>query len=238
MKLFFSMFMLIALSVAATAQNLTLGVKAGSSTTTFKGDYTYSNSSIYDNPKTSSLVLTEYLNYKLTSLLSVQAELSYQKKGFEYKTKKTVVDYTANGKAEFGYLQIPILVQFSYGGKLKVFANGGSSINILVSDGYYNSKSNQGELMNSIGPWVYSSTTRIKSDFNKVTLGLVGSAGLSYDITSCIGILGELRVGYDLSKSSKNINRVSIPEGVPLNFNDTHFLNYTVQGGVYFRLSK
>ena len=31
MKLFFSMFMLIALSVAATAQNLTLGVKGGGS---------------------------------------------------------------------------------------------------------------------------------------------------------------------------------------------------------------
>ena len=115
MKLFFSTVLLTVLSVAATAQNLTLGVKAGSSTTTFKGDYTYSNSSIYDNPKTSSFVLTEYLNYKLTSMLSVQAELSYQKKGFEYKTKKTVVDYTANGKAEFGYLQIPILIQFSYG---------------------------------------------------------------------------------------------------------------------------
>ena len=238
MKLFFSTVLLTVLSVAATAQNLTLGVKAGSSTTTFRGDYTYLSSDLYDNPKTSSLVLTEYLNYKLTPSLSVQAELSYQKKGFEYKTKKTVVDYTANGKAEFGYLQIPILVQFSYGGKLKVFANGGPSINILVSDGYYNSKSNQGELMNSIVPWVYSSTTRIKSDFNKVTLGIVGSAGISYDITPTIGILGEFRVGYDLSKSSKNINRVSIPEEVPLDFNDTHFLSYTAQGGVYFRLGQ
>ena len=46
----------------------------------------------------------------------------------------------------------------------------------------------------------------IKSDFNKVTLGLVGSAGVSYDITSTIGILGEFRVGYDLTKSSKNKN--------------------------------
>ena len=93
--------------------------------------------------------------------------------------------------------------------------------------------------MNSIVPWVYSkSTTRIKSDFNKVTLGVVGSAGISYDITPTIGILGEFRVGYDLSKSSKNINRVSIPEGVPLNFNDTHFLSYTAQGGVYFRLGQ
>jgi hypothetical protein len=238
MKLFFSTVLLTVLSVAATAQNLTLGVKAGSSTTTFKGDYTYSNSSIYDNPKTSSFVLTEYLNYKLTSMLSVQAELSYQKKGFEYKTKKTVVDYTANGKAEFGYLQIPILVQFSYGDKLKVFANGGPSINILVSDGYYNFRSTQGAVINSYVTPRFNGVTNIKSDFNKVTLGLVGSAGLSYDITSCIGVLGEFRVGYDLSKSSKNINRISIPEEVPLDFNDTHFLSYTIQGGIYFRLGQ
>lgn len=234
MKLFFSTFMLIAVSFVATAQSLTVGVKAGSSTTTFRGDYSYSASNMYDNSKTNSLVLTEYLNYKLTSMLSVQAELSYQKKGFEYKTKRTVVDYAANGKAEFGYLQIPILLQCSYGGKLKVYANGGASINVLVSDGYYSYKSNQGELMNSIVPWVYSNTTSIKSDFNKVTLGVVGSAGVSYDITSSIGVLGEFRMGYDLTKSSKNIN----PESQPLNYNDTHFLSYTVQGGVYFRLCK
>lgn len=234
MKLFFSIVLLTLLSVAATAQNLTLGVKAGSSTTSFRGDYTYSTSDLYDNSKTRSLVLTEYVSYKLSSYLSVQAELSYQKKGFKYKTKDNIADYGADGKAEFGYLQIPLLLQFSYGGKLKVFANGGPSINLLVSDGYHTYSRYSG--------WspiqIVGEIENIKSDFNKVTLGVVGSAGLSYDITSTIGILGEFRIGYDLTKSSKNINRVSIPEDVPLNFNDTHFLNYTVQGGVYFRLNK
>ena len=222
--------MLIAVSFVATAQSLTVGVKAGSSTTTFRGDYSYSASNMYDNSKTNSLVLTEYVNYKLTSMLSVQAELSYQKKGFEYKTKRTVVDYAANGRAEFGYIQIPILLQISYGNKLKAFANGGASINLLVSDGYYTYSSYSGWSPNQ----VENEIENIKSDFNKVTLGIVGSAGISYDITSSIGILGEFRVGYDLTKSSKNIN----PESQPLNYNDTHFLSYTVQGGVYFRLCK
>ena len=174
MKLFFSTFMLIAVSSVATAQSLTVGIKAGSSTTTFRGDYSYS-ANMYDNSKTNSLVLTEYLNYKLTSMLSVQAELSYQKKGFEYKTKRTVVDYAANGRAEFGYIQIPILLQISYGNKLKAFANGGASINLLVSDGYYTYSSYSGWSPNQ----VENEIENIKSDFNKVTLGIVGSAGIS-----------------------------------------------------------
>ena len=243
MKLFFSTFMLIAVSSVATAQSLTVGVKAGSSTTTFRGDYSYSASNMYDNSKTNSLVLTEYLNYKLTSMLSVQAELSYQKKGFEYKTKRTVVDYAANGRAEFGYIQIPILLQISYGNKLKAFANGGASINLLVSDGYYTYSSYSGWSPNQ----VENEIENIKSDFNKVTLGIVGSAGISYDITSSIGILGEFRVGYDLTKSAKNksitLTDIDVAQTdnsyvQPIIYNDTHFVSYTIQGGVYFRLSK
>lgn len=243
MKLFFSTFMLIAVSSVATAQSLTVGVKAGSSTTTFRGDYSYSASNMYDNSKTNSLVLTEYLNYKLTSMLSVQAELSYQKKGFEYKTKRTVVDYAANGRAEFGYIQIPILLQISYGNKLKAFANGGASINLLVSDGYYTYSSYSGWSPNQ----VENEIENIKSDFNKVTLGIVGSAGISYDITSSIGILGEFRVGYDLTKSAKNksitLTDIDVAQTdnsyvPPIIYNDTHFVSYTIQGGVYFRLSK
>ena len=243
MKLFFSTFMLIAVSSVATAQSLTVGIKAGSSTTTFRGDYSYSASNMYDNSKTNSLVLTEYLNYKLTSMLSVQAELSYQKKGFEYKTKLTVVDYAANGRAEFGYIQIPILLQISYGNKLKAFANGGASINLLVSDGYYTYSSYSGWSPNQ----VENEIENIKSDFNKVTLGIVGSAGISYDITSSIGILGEFRVGYDLTKSAKNksitLTDIDVAQTdnsyvQPIIYNDTHFVSYTIQGGVYFRLSK
>jgi len=235
--------MLIAVSSVATAQSLTVGVKAGSSTTTFRGDYSYSASNMYDNSKTNSLVLTEYLNYKLTSMLSVQAELSYQKKGFEYKTKRTVVDYAANGRAEFGYIQIPILLQISYGNKLKAFANGGASINLLVSDGYYTYSSYSGWSPNQ----VENEIENIKSDFNKVTLGIVGSAGISYDITSSIGILGEFRVGYDLTKSAKNksitLTDIDVAQTdnsyvQPIIYNDTHFVSYTIQGGVYFRLSK
>lgn len=242
MKLFFSTFMLIAVSSVATAQSLTVGIKAGSSTTTFRGDYSYS-ANMYDNSKTNSLVLTEYLNYKLTSMLSVQAELSYQKKGFEYKTKRTVVDYAANGRAEFGYIQIPILLQISYGNKLKAFANGGASINLLVSDGYYTYSSYSGWSPNQ----VENEIENIKSDFNKVTLGIVGSAGISYDITSSIGILGEFRVGYDLTKSAKNksitLTDIDVAQTdnsyvPPIIYNDTHFVSYTIQGGVYFRLSK
>ena len=235
--------MLIAVSFVATAQSLTVGVKAGSSTTTFRGDYSYSASNMYDNSKTNSLVLTEYLNYKLTSMLSVQAELSYQKKGFEYKTKRTVVDYAANGRAEFGYIQIPILLQISYGNKLKAFANGGASINLLVSDGYYTYSSYSGWSPNQ----VENEIENIKSDFNKVTLGIVGSAGISYDITSSIGILGEFRVGYDLTKSAKNksitLTDIDVAQTdnsyvQPIIYNDAHFVSYTIQGGVYFRLSK
>ena len=235
--------MLIAVSSVATAQSLTVGVKAGSSTTTFRGDYSYSASNMYDNSKTNSLVLTEYVNYKLTSMLSVQAELSYQKKGFEYKTKRTVVDYAANGRAEFGYIQIPILLQISYGNKLKAFANGGASINLLVSDGYYTYSSYSGWSPNQ----VENEIENIKSDFNKVTLGIVGSAGISYDITSSIGILGEFRVGYDLTKSAKNksitLTDIDVAQTdnsyvQPIIYNDTHFVSYTIQGGVYFRLSK
>ena len=235
--------MLIAVSSVATAQSLTVGVKAGSSTTTFRGDYSYSASNMYDNSKTNSLVLTEYVNYKLTSMLSVQAEVSYQKKGFEYKTKRTVFDYAANGRAEFGYIQIPILLQISYGNKLKAFANGGASINLLVSDGYYTYSSYSGWSPNQ----VENEIENIKSDFNKVTLGIVGSAGISYDITSSIGILGEFRVGYDLTKSAKNksitLTDIDVAQTdnsyvPPIIYNDTHFVSYTIQGGVYFRLSK
>jgi hypothetical protein len=245
MKIFTTTFLLALLSVAAFSQNLTVGIKGGSSTTTMKGEHQFSNSDYYDNPQTSSITLSEYVNYKLSSYLSLQAEVSFQKKGFGYKTKPNLEDYAANGSAEFGYLQIPILLQFSYGSKLKVYANGGPSINILVSDGYYTYSSYSG--------WspiqIVDEIQNIKSDFSKITLGIIGSTGLSYDITPTIGIMGEFRVGYDLTKSSKNrdvelmASTTNLPENYnsyhsPISLNDTHFLSYSVQGGVYFRLGK
>lgn len=243
MKLFFSMFMLTMLSVAASAQSLTLGVKAGGSFSQLKGDYSYQGSRYLDNPPVSSFTFGGFANYSLTSFLSVQAEVSYLKQGFKFETAEGIAGGYTNGKATFNYLQIPILAQISYGNKVKLFANAGLSANFLVSGGsfsYY------------VGVLQYPPVNNnyhlnIKSDFNKVTLGVVGSAGVSYDITSTIGILGEFRVGYDLTKSSKNkniaITDIDLPPTdnsyqAPYYFNDTHFLNYTIQGGVYFRLSK
>jgi hypothetical protein len=248
MKIFTTTFLFALLSVTAFSQNLTVGIKGGTSTTTFKGEYQFSNSDIYDNPKTSSITLSEYVNYKLSSYLSVQAEVCFQKKGFKYQSN--IANYADRGSAEFGYLQIPILLQFCYGNKLKVFANGGPSINFLISDGeykhFYTPYSHYYTLV-AIQP--IEKIENIKSDFNKIILGVIGSAGLSYDITPTIGILGEFRVGYDLTKSSKNkiaelieLNN-SLPESYnsyhsPVSLNDTHFLSYSVQGGVYFRLGK
>jgi hypothetical protein len=243
MKLFFSMFMLIALSVAATAQNLTLGVKGGGSFSQLKGDYTYQSSSYLDTPPVSSLTFGGFANYSLTSFLSVQTEINYLKQGFKFETAEGIVGGYTNGKATFNYLQIPILAQISYGSSLKLFANAGLSANFLISGGSFSYH---------VGGTQYPPVNNnyhlnIKSDFNKVTLGLVGSAGVSYDITSTIGILGEFRVGYDLTKSSKNkniaITDIDLPSTdnsyiSPVTYNDTHFLSYTVQGGVYFRFGK
>lgn len=243
MKLFFSMFTLTALTVAATAQNLTLGVKGGGSFSQLKGDYTYQSSSYLNNPPVSSFTYGGFANYRLTSFLSVQTEINYLTQGFKFETQEGIIGGNTNGKATFNYIQIPILAQISYSSKVKLFANAGLSANFLISGGSFSY-----HVWGSQYPPVNNDYhLNIKSDFNKVTLGFVGSAGVSYDITPTIGILGEFRVGYDLTKSAKNksiaITDIDLPSTdnsyiSTVTYNDTHFLNYTIQGGVYFRLRK
>jgi hypothetical protein len=245
-KVLFATICLTALAASSFGQRFTAGFKAGVSSTTFGGDYTFKESSTMDNSNINEPTVGIFGSYKLTSFFSIQAEASYLTKGFDYQTKGSVNELvnalpqyynSYSGSMKLSYLEVPILAKFEIGNTLKLFANAGPSMNIVLGKGDCNHKTTS----NSSGTLTtVEKTLNLKSSFNKVVLGAIASVGVSYDITPRIGCLAECRISYDLTRSIPNKlivdnpNMVDVPT-YSIEFRNFHFTSYAVQGGLYYK---
>ncbi|WP_066835398.1 porin family protein [Rufibacter ruber] len=126
------LFIAAAFSISfAQAQNgPRVGIKAGVSYSNLSGDL--DNQDIYDNKFGFTGGLTA--NFPLTSdgFLSIQPELLYTQKGYQYSDEKfsrAGVDYKYKGDVNFNYLELPVLLRVNAGG---LFFEGGPQLSYLL----------------------------------------------------------------------------------------------------------
>ena len=115
------LFLLSTLLILATAQaqQVTVGLKAGGNLASLRNTGAINDIS-YKLKFHGGLLF----NFGLSSLLSVQPEVIYSQKGFEYKNART----SAEGKVN--YIDVPLLLKINSG---SLFFEGGPQISFLTS---------------------------------------------------------------------------------------------------------
>ena len=149
-----------------------------------------------------------FLNFKLTHLISLQPEINFSSQGGQRNGIQLIpsdaisgislppgVNLYANFKNAtiLNYLEIPVLVKFTLGHKLKYYACFGPHIGFLVEA---KTKTNGSSLLyldatgttplklneNSLPPVSFNSTTGIKESIKTVNAGAQGGLGLQYPL--------------------------------------------------------
>lgn len=117
-----------AISSTAQAQGVRLGLKAGANLSNFSGNLTDENR--FQNKF--GFVGGVMLNAPLVAdgFLSIQPELLYSQKGYKNNSSSVFGLYRYEGRANYNYLDLPVLVKINAGG---FFVEAGPQFNYLLN---------------------------------------------------------------------------------------------------------
>ncbi|WP_192823027.1 porin family protein [Rufibacter sp. LB8] len=168
-----------------------LGLKAGVTYSNVSGDL--QNEDIYKNKFGFMGGITTNFDLSGDGFLSLQPELLYTQKGYQYSDEKFSVggvDFKVKGDRNFHYLDLPVLLRINAGG---LFFEGGPQASYLLSV-TDNSEFKRGNES-------YEETERIsKDDLAEFEIGY--AAGLGYQLPN--GLSLGLRYNGSINKLAKN----------------------------------
>ena len=217
------------------AQGMAVGFRIGSNISTLKGDYGNGRESTdYSTIDASHVSYGLYFNYEINNNLSTQFEINSRTKRMYYTSEQGLTGADWDGKSNFNYLEIPILAKYGIGNRFKGFINTGPVLNILVSGGnydYYTWGSQAGGVRNDY-------FRNIKSDFNSVTIGILGGLGFEWNVFSNFILLGEARITYDLTNAAKTNNYTDPNSGGEWFYNKTRFFVFSTDIGIAYKFGK
>lgn len=143
-----------------------------------------------DDFKTKSIIglnVGAFAKYNLSSGLAIQAEVFYSGEG----TKEERTSSGTKGTIRKGYLQIPVLAQYTIG--KGVFVEAGPQLGLLLS-----SKEKYG-----------SQNQDIKKYYNKTDLRVPVGIGYVFPESVCRGLRADIRYSFSFSK----VNKVAVGGG-------------------------
>ncbi|AMM50535.1 hypothetical protein TH61_04195 [Rufibacter sp. DG15C] len=156
-----------------------IGLKAGMTYSNLSGDL--ENEDIYDNKFGFVGGLTANFDLSGDGFLSLQPELLYSQKGYQYNDEKFTVggtDYKIKGDVNYNYLDLPVLLRVNAGG---LFFEAGPQVSYLLSV-----KDNSEFKVNDES---YESTERYdKDDFSEIEIGYAAGVGYQLDNGLSLGV--------------------------------------------------
>ncbi len=184
-----------ALTFASFGQSspLNVGFEGGFGLATLRGnDYIDKNHS--SKPGYSAGV---FVQYNFSKILSLRSGTCFEQKGssFEFWVTEQNGEQIGpiQGKMNFNFLNVPVLLRASFGKKITYFANAGPYISFLLRQTEHND--------------AFSSYPEINADrtgdFTKVDAGLSAGLGISFDLKSKYALSFEIRDNLGLTNISK-----------------------------------
>jgi len=133
MKKIYSIIALIILfSSVLFAQNFSIGYKDGISWSGIHGRFDFKN---FDETQIKNRIGHNFginLNYGVTNFLTLQIEVNYEEKGFDFDYPPMLVGITYSGNFRLKYLTIPITALFEIGKNVKYYGYTGIYVGFLL----------------------------------------------------------------------------------------------------------
>lgn len=204
-KILFSLMMLV--SLTCTAQKWKMGVTMGGDINTYVIDKQYQYDWRYKNVKGMTMGLMG--QYQLKEWFALRADINYTQKN--YKQYRTGIASCENYKHYNSYVQLPLMANFSFGGKhLRGF------LNLGVYGAYWTEGRISGTVTEEIfgdvlDQQMYDTPVPVDQSYsfnsvrdNRIELGVVGGAGMEYRINRHWSVETEMRMYYSLTSTTKD----------------------------------
>ncbi len=180
-----------------SAQGFSFGAKFGPGFSNVRGEAIDDVKDAQNNKTNYTMVVPHFgafANYSF-GLISAQLEMNLAQKG--YKSKFTHQDgHVEEAKAQFTYLEIPILAKVTFGEDwpVQVFGELGPFVGMLMGV-KYDGKSEQSYEINGVRV-----TEKYKDYYKGMDLGVAVGAGAIFMILDNLGIIGNFRYNLGLTQ--------------------------------------
>ena len=230
-------FIIILYSNLLLAQNFSLGLKDGISWSGISGRYDFAN---FDQTQVKKRIGTNFginLNYKVNSYFSLQFEINYEEKGFNFNSDPMLLGLTYTGKYRLRYLTIPVISCFEIGKNVKYYGYTGIYVGFLVNAENYTSllSTSSSELV------IYDLSYDPTEVFNKQVFGGLVGLGIKIPLCDKVGFIIDSRYNFGLTKAAKNTDYDYDPnhwtKDTPDNFQNVYNRSFSVNLGILYKLN-
>lgn len=168
-------FILLAGLTSGYAQNsnLVLGVEGGMGLSIATAIDSNKNEAPYKNGLATLGGLSA--EYRMSEMLSFRSGLYYESKTSKFSSSFSFfgVSFGIEGKSRFGYLTVPLMLNFSHGEKVRFIAGAGATLSFLLS---------QQTEVTTTGIISSTTTSNDKDEFKPVDIGLAFNIGVGIPI--------------------------------------------------------
>ena len=219
------------------AQDFSIGIKDGISTTSIKGTFGYKNSQyspIINRSFGHSFGLV--FNFRLSNHMLIQTEINYEKKGFDFKSDPWLDGYSYTGNYNIKYITIPAIIQYELGKNVKYYAYSGINFGILVK------AENQTSFISTSSSQliIYDLSYDPADEFNNFELGGIFGLGIKIPLCEKVKFILDLRYCFGLTKATKNTDYSDESdhwtEDTPNNFQDVYNRSLTISLGFIYKI--
>jgi len=219
------------------AQDFSIGLKDGISSTGITGRFDFRN---FDQTQIKNRIDHSFgllLNYRTTSYFTLQMEINYENKGFEFPDN-ILFGGGYDGYYHINYITIPLITNFEIGKRVKYYGYTGIYIGFLVKAENYT-------LFIST-----SSPDLIKYDlsydptevFNKKEFGGLVGVGIKIPLCEKVEFIIDSRYNFGLTKAAKNTNfdydSNQWTKDTPDNFQNVYNRSFSISLGILYKLNK
>ncbi len=236
MKKYLTVTLIILTSHLLFAQDISIGCKAGISWSGINGRFDFKN---FDQTQIKNRVGHNFgikLNYGITSFLTLQIEMNYEEKGFDFQNDPWITGIAYKGNFKTKYISIPLILNLEIGKNVKYYGYAGCYLGFLLNVENYTSYSSTSSPDLKIYDMSYEPT-----EFNKYEFGGLFGLGAKIPLCGKVKLIIDSRYNFGLTKAAKNsdynFNPNQWTKDTPNNFQNVYNRSLTISLGILYMLN-
>ena len=220
------------------AQDFSIGFHDGITWSGINGRFDFKNFKTTQIKNKIGHSLGFLFNLRTTSFLTLQMEMNYEDKGFDFHSDIWLNGLGYSGNFNVKYITIPLITNFEIGKNVRFYGSAGIYLGFLVKIENYTSFSSTSSPNLTIYDMSYDPTYI----FNKYEFGGLIGLGIKIPLCEKVKLIIDSRYNFGLTKAAKNTdfdyNANQWTEDTPDNFQNVYNRSLTISLGILYRLNK
>ena len=220
------------------AQDFSIGLKDGISWSSISGRFDFKN---FNKTQINNRVGHSFgllLNYRKTRFFTLQMEINYNNKGFDFTNDIWIDGVAYSGSFNVNYIFVPLITNFEIGKRVKYYGYTGIYIGFIVKAENYTSfiSTSSSDLI------IYDLSYDPTEVFNKQEFGGLVGVGIKIPICEKVEFIIDSRYNFGLTKAAKNTDfdydSNQWTKDTPDNFQNVYNRSFSISLGILYKFNK